>query len=904
MSSLEQVALQIASAGLPPLPQGHPIADGKIKRFGPGKKGWYVIREIELKSGKRLFTGAFGLFQGENRNTILIKTDTEEISDAERVEIAQKQRAYEEKVRAERQREVDMASNRAKDQWGKAREITSSSPDHSYLIKKGVPSFGLRVSTDGMLMIPMWSEGGTGVRLQGLQKIDADGNKLYNKGMDKIGAGYSLVPDGLLAPVIGIGEGYATCASVRKASGLATVAAFDAGNIINVAKALRAAYPSAHLLFLADDDYQLLPRLFERLAQDFFVTNVESLLINGATQDVLSDKGEKVSITAHWRTDPQGIEYLEADVRTERVFRNFKYENAGLSRCYAAAKAVGNASVIAPVFANRSGEKWTDFNDLHIQESLDAVASQINAAVANALNPPVVVTVPDAAEGISSPAAKQPIDESLSLAPPAPSRDSGALAAPYDDAPVFDDSPAPPGEIGVTAELFAKGAGEDENKPKDKPKKVYGQAHWDAVEDTLKNFVLIYGEDMVWDCRQRMLMKISSMRTIVSNSDVMKFWGGDARKWVLKKNIVFDPREMPSPAVSGETATVNLFSGWKMQPKAGECIQILTLLGHLCGSNVDQILWVMRWLAYPLRNRGAKMETSIIMHGDEGSGKNFFFEKVMKTIYGQYGYVIGNAQLESQFNDWASMKLFMVADEVVTRSELKHMKGKLKYLVSGDSIIVNPKGLPEHSEANHMNFVFLSNELQPLALDKTDRRYLVLWTPPALTREFYVDVAKEIANGGIEAFFHFLLYDLDIGDFDEHTKPIYNEAKDNLIEKSLTPPERFFREWSKGFLPLPFITCGATQLYEAFKVWCEKSGESRYISQTLFGTTIGRYASDAMEKKLVKYDYASVVKQRWVFLVGERPPDKSQADWVAGATGLFEQDLKRYRSRSNPDVTD
>jgi hypothetical protein len=469
-----------------------------------------------------------------------------------------------------------------------------------------------------------------------------------------------------------------------------------------------------------------------------------------------------------------------------------------------------------------------------------------------------------------------------------------SLVSDFDDGVGMDDIPF--GE----PDGFAGGGGA--RKPKDKPKKVYGDDHWAQVADVLENFILIYGEDLVWDCRQRMLMKLSSMRTIVQNSDVMKFWGGDARKWVLKKNIVFDPRETPSPAISGPTATVNLFSGWKMKPKAGNCVQIRVLLSHLCDGNEDLETWILRWLAYPLRNPGAKMETSIIMHGDEGSGKNFFFERVVKMIYGEYGYVIGNAQLESNFNDWASMKLFMVADEVVTRSELKQMKGKLKGLVAGDTVIVNPKGLPEHVEANQMNFVFLSNELQPLALDKTDRRYLVVWTPPALSREFYMSVASEIEAGGIEAFYHYLVHDVEMGDFDEHTKPIYNEAKDKLIEKSLAPAERFYREWASGLLPIPFVTCSVVRLYEVFKVWCGRSGESKYTSQCLFSPSVARYAGGVLKHHTIKYDLESEVKQRFVFLVGEQPEGKSFREWAESTANVFESGFRTYRKGGTDDV--
>ena len=108
--------------------------------------------------------------------------------------------------------------------------------------------------------------------------------------------------------------------------------------------------------------------------------------------------------------------------------------------------------------------------------------------------------------------------------------------------------------------------------------------------------------------------------------------------------------------------------------------------------------------------------------------------------------------------------------------------------------------------------------------------------------------------------------------------------------------------WLFRFLPLPFLTCGVTQLYDAYKVWCEKSGEPRYISQTLFSPTVERYAGDALQKKLIKYDLGHVVKQRLVFLIGDKPEGKTLSEWVAGASALFEESLKAYRSRGSANV--
>ncbi|WDN62374.1 toprim domain-containing protein [Xylella fastidiosa subsp. multiplex] len=59
------------------------------------------------------------------------------------------------------------------------------------------------------------------------------------------------------APVIVIGEGYATVAQVSQALGYGTVVAFDAGNLEGVAKALHKSFPDKPILIAGDDDQSL-----------------------------------------------------------------------------------------------------------------------------------------------------------------------------------------------------------------------------------------------------------------------------------------------------------------------------------------------------------------------------------------------------------------------------------------------------------------------------------------------------------------------------------------------------------------------------------------------------------------------------------------------------------------------
>lgn len=88
--------------------------------------------------------------------------------------------------------------------------------------------------------------------MHSLQTIDAAGDKRY-RGRKK-GCYYAMgrPQDGVLV----VGEGYATCASIHEATGHAVACAFDSGNLLPVARALRHKYPQQLLVLAADDDWR------------------------------------------------------------------------------------------------------------------------------------------------------------------------------------------------------------------------------------------------------------------------------------------------------------------------------------------------------------------------------------------------------------------------------------------------------------------------------------------------------------------------------------------------------------------------------------------------------------------------------------------------------------------------
>ena len=417
-----------------------------------------------------------------------------------------------------------------------------------------------------------------------------------------------------------------------------------------------------------------------------------------------------------------------------------------------------------------------------------------------------------------------------------------------------------------------------------------------AVGRLLESFALIYGTQTVWDDETRRIVPVNALRLAMTNDAVKAWLNSPERRMVKPEELQFEPgRELEAPCI-------NLFDGFEMQPKKGDCRAIIELLQYLCGESAatpegcaEVCAWVLRWLALPLQRPGAKMRSALVFHGPQGAGKNLLFE-IVAGIYGKYALVVGQDQLEDKFNDWASMKLFLIGDEVVARAELYHHKNKLKAFITGETIQINAKMMPLRTEANHCNVVFLSNEQQPLALEPGDRRYMVVYTPPRDEKGLYARVAECLANGGAAAFYDFLMT-VPLDGFDEFQIPPMTRAKADLIELGLRPHERFVREWVAGYLPLPLRVCSTEQLYRAFQRWAQATGERFPPAQVVFSKGVEKAARGKLRCHSVKLDQGQNGKQAIrVWIPGEAgPPDgQTMGEWAKESCAAFESDMARF----------
>jgi putative DNA primase/helicase len=421
-----------------------------------------------------------------------------------------------------------------------------------------------------------------------------------------------------------------------------------------------------------------------------------------------------------------------------------------------------------------------------------------------------------------------------------------------------------------------------------------------ALDEACERWTLLYGSDgAFFDAEDHCIVRKADVYALIPDHAARDWKLRPDRRVARFQDVGFDPTE------KDERVKCNLWGGWPTAPKAGDCEILLDLLRHMCSLETNSQKaydWALKWLAYPIQHHGAKMKSTLVFHGMQGAGKNLFFDQVA-AIYGEYGGTVDQLAVESQFNDWASRKLFLVFDEVVARNELYFLKNRIKSLITGDVIRINPKNMSAWNERNHCNGVWLSNELHPCAVEVFDRRHFIIWTPPALSPGFYSQVAECLANGGRAALHHHLL-NLDLGDFSEHSKPPMTDAKLRVQELSSGSIERFFRDWTCGDLAHPICACSSGQIFRAYTRYSVARGEKPRAQIHLSGHIATQPGWTLATKDVFdSAQYSGTPKRTRMVIPPEnllnmdgardyrKRPDKKEAQWATDSYFAFQDSL-------------
>ncbi|SAL73176.1 inner membrane protein [Caballeronia udeis] len=384
-----------------------PVADGKwhnvlLKGAKGQKKGAYILSLSPVPKGFiRNFLGREGSWHYDG---IRLTPEQRAVLNAQERERA---------IAREREVEREHAAIAEKTEAILATLSESDASRHGYCTRKNVGAYGVRVarnavhdiagllnlesfrsSKESFLVVPARDVDG---KLWTVQAISdrSNGLKLFASGARKKGTFHIIGADGIAAlcvcPAVLLVEGYATGASLFESTGLPVVVCFDAGNLVEVAKALRPRLPKSQAKIVCGDNDQFF--IEKALAKIETVmprglaasTSVKVFAGNDSLQRDVSLAGYQPD--GAWHQSPKGkykleLETMQGVVRsvTAHVVANGRdndirlvQRNKGLESSTEAARAIGGIALL-PSFESVVGSP-TDFNDLANAEGRARVAT-------------------------------------------------------------------------------------------------------------------------------------------------------------------------------------------------------------------------------------------------------------------------------------------------------------------------------------------------------------------------------------------------------------------------------------------------------------------------------------------------------------------------------------------------
>lgn len=203
--------------------------------------------------------------------------------------------------------------------------------------------------------------------------------------------------------------------------------------------------------------------------------------------------------------------------------------------------------------------------------------------------------------------------------------------------------------------------------------------------------------------------------------------------------------------------------------------------------------FILDWFSWVIQNPHLNPQTALVFWGEQGSGKSFFAEKILKALFPENTYLDSDMAIFSQFTSDMERAKF-VAIEEADGTKLKDYQNKQKALITGEYRRSEGKGAEAKWIQNCTAFIFTSNAPYSVPVESSDRRFSVFHVDSFLKKDFdFWNRFTEWVKGEGKHYLSHLFLTRDISHFNIRTL-FENSDKVNLQRRSLPPVERWLVE--------------------------------------------------------------------------------------------------------------
>jgi len=271
-------------------------------------------------------------------------------------------------------------------------------------------------------------------------------------------------------------------------------------------------------------------------------------------------------------------------------------------------------------------------------------------------------------------------------------------------------------------------------------------------------------------------------------------------KWPGRRQydrIVFKPGQTELPANE-----FNTWRGWPLRSsKRGSCALFLDHLRRVvCSAREAHYEWLIDWLADIIQNpqRPPDRGAAVALRGLQGAGKSIVGD-VMGRLLGKHRVKANSLdQLFAKHNAHLEHCLLLQVEEAFWAGE-RGVVGRLKDLVTGRTIQIEPKFVNAYTVDNYLRLLLTSNESWVWPADLDDRRAVVFDVKPSHRgdRPYFQRLFAELEDGGYAR----LMYEFERRTIDEARLTSELPRTKALVEQVLhTQGQQPEEAWLRDFL--------------------------------------------------------------------------------------------------------
>lgn len=276
--------------------------------------------------------------------------------------------------------------------------------------------------------------------------------------------------------------------------------------------------------------------------------------------------------------------------------------------------------------------------------------------------------------------------------------------------------------------------------------------------------------------------------------------------------------------------------------------------------NVEK--YIIAYFANRLQNPSHRNNVCLILYGEEGDGKNRFFD-IFKKIVGKkyFTELESGKQLFNTHSCIEKEKLLICVNEAKGKDNYEN-SDILKSRITTETLLINPKGIQEYEIDNFCDYIMTTNNYNAVNIQDKSRRYLLVETTSHYCRndDFFIPFSDDIVENknSLRVIYEYLMkYDvksvIPSGNFQNHI-PI-TEIQKTIIKNNKDKIELFLRdlvindEYNTDNI-FNEVKMKNSALFSIWCSWIETNKIKNEYNSVSFGTRFGILTK---KKKITEY---------------------------------------------------